>query len=530
MASLSALQIVSFYTGAHLMIAVAAALLFSLRAFSTRTRRPVSYRHLLFIGRLLALGALSLPLVALWHGSSALAPLQAQVWSAPSMYAGKAVLTRGAQIELGIDSAQTFLTADTAAIAAVAILAAGLLLTFLRFIPEARATFRAIREAHPLRRIGSVRLRVSDAQAVPFAAWIPGRCFIVVPAALLLRPADLRLAIRHEALHHRQRDVQFLYAAVLARAFFGLNPAFHWLARQLSDLQELACDEAISGGSARRSVGYCGCLLRIAEAAAPARAFPLRSCMASRAGESLALRIKTLMRGPLPCMRAPAAAGLGFLAAALLAALSIALAVPVADRRLSRAAAAELIARGQRAGDDLVVNDAVVRQLNLLLGTPDGREFLTASIDRMHRYAPSITAALSAQGLPLRLLAVPLVESGYRNLPAHPGAGAGLWMFIAPTARHYGLQISGEQDQRLDTRAETTAATHMLSELWRQFKDWPLALMAYNSGASRVAAGIHAIRSRDAWALYRAGYGNDPDYLARMNAVMLVLEHPALAH
>lgn len=530
MASLWALQIVGCYIGAHLVIGVAAALLSGLRAFSTRARRPVSYQHLLLIGRLLTLGALCLPLMALWHGSGAFAPVRVQVWSAPSMYASTAILTRGPQVELGIDSARTFLAADMAALVAMVIFAGGLLLTLPRLVPDARATFHAIRTAHPLRSMGWVRLRVSDTESVPFAAWIPGRCFIVVPAALLLRPADLRLAIRHEALHHRHRDVQFLYSAVLARALFGLNPALHFLLRQLTELQELACDEAIAGRPGHRLDAYCGCLLRIAEAAAPVRGIPLRSCMASRAGTGLALRIRALMRGPLPLMRAPAAAAIGFLSAALLVGLSVALAVPVADRRLSRAAVEELAGSEQSSADDLVVNDDVVRQLNLLLGTPDGREFLRGSIGRMSHYAPSVTAALEARGLPLQLLAVPLVESGYRNLPAHPGAGAGLWMFIAPTARHYGLQISAGRDQRLDVPAETMAATQMLWDLWRKFDDWPLALMAYNSGASRVEAGIRATQSRDAWTLYRAGFGNDPHYLARTTAVMLILKHPDLTH
>lgn len=41
---------------------------------------------------------------------------------------------------------------------------------------------------------------------------------------------------------------------------------------------------------------------------------------------------------------------------------------------------------------------------------------------------------LVQHGMPLELLAVPLVESGYRNLPQRDDArhGAGLWMFIIP--------------------------------------------------------------------------------------------------
>jgi membrane-bound lytic murein transglycosylase D len=70
----------------------------------------------------------------------------------------------------------------------------------------------------------------------------------------------------------------------------------------------------------------------------------------------------------------------------------------------------------------------------------------------------------------------------------------------------------------------------LLADLQRRFQDWPLALMAYNCGIAPVEAGIRATRSRDAWTLYRAGYGNDPDYLARTMAVILILANPRLVN
>ena len=334
-----------------------------------------------------------------------------------------------------------------------------------------------------------------------------------------------------EGQHHRQRDTRYLYAVLLCRALFGLNPAVHWLIRQLFELQEFACDEALARRRSHCARTYCACLLRVAEAALPARQTRLRSFMASNRAFALARRIEAALQRPPRPLRAPAAAGISLLAVALLAALSAAIATPVQDRRLSRADAERLAAATQTSSAfPLTVNDAVVTQLNLLLGTPDGRAFLSSSIARMRDHEPSVLTELKRHGLPTELLAVPLVESGYRNLP--PGIadhrGAGLWMFIGPTARYYGLEVSAERDERLDVRAETRAAMRMFSDLQRRFHDWPLALMAYNSGASRVEDGISATRSRDAWTLYQAGYGNEPDYLARTMAVILILTNPEL--
>jgi len=525
----SGLTLASLYLCANLLLAAAAASLSGIRALSAALPRPLTYRHLLAMGRALAATALLLPPLTMWHGTGDFSPLEAQVWSAPSMHANAVTVADAARIDLALDSQNVSLPLSMAAAATLVFFVMGSLVTLLPLVAEAAATARSLRRAHLLRRIGRVRVLVSDHEQVPFAVWIPWRSFIVLPAALLLDPADLRLALRHEAQHHRQGDTRYLYAALLGRALFGLNPAAHWLARQLLELQEFACDEALAWRGAHHALPYCACLLRVAEAALPLREAALRSFVARNSVFALALRVEAVLYRPAHPLRAPAAVSISLPAVALLTALSTAIATPVQDRRLSRTDVVRLANATQRGSAiPLAANDAVVRQINLLLGTPDGRAFLRSSIGRMHDYEPGILAALKRSGLPRELVVVPLVESGYRNGSPRSSPGAGLWMFIAPTARHYGLEVSRARDARLDVPAETLAAMRMLADLHRHFHNWPLALMAYNSGAARVEAGIHATGSRDAWTLYRAGYGNDPNYLARTVAMILILANPRL--
>lgn len=523
------IAIAGCYVCVNVLMVAAAALLGAIRALNAVLPRPFAYRHLLVIGRVLAVTGLFLPGLALWHGGSALSPLRAQVWAAPSMHAGAATIATGAQIDLELDSEHALVPASAATDMLVASLAIGLLMTLLPLLKEGRATIRAVCGAHAIRRIRTMRILISDTEQVPFAAWIPGRSFIVLPAALLLRPPDVRHVLRHEGQHHRQGDTAFIYVALLARALFGINPALHWLTRQLFELQEFACDEALARRPGHCPPTYCACLLRVAEAVLRDRRTQLRSFMAGRHALVLKRRVEAALRHPVRPLQAPAAACCSVMAIVLLTALNALIAMPVQDRRLSRAAAERLATAtpGSSVGG-LTVNDGVLEQLNLLLGTPDGRAFLSASIERMHYYEPGIRAELKKHGLPGQLLAVPLVESGYRNLPVRRRAGAGLWMFVGPTAQRYGLEVSATRDQRLDITAETRAAMNLLSDLQHRFGDWPLALMAYNSGVSQVEAGITAAHSLDAWTLYRSGYGNDPDYLARTTAVMLILAHPRL--
>lgn len=525
----SSISIVSFYIDAHLLIFTAAGLLAAVRAVNSALPRPLSFRHLLLTGRLLAIAAVLLPILAIGYGGSALSPLKAQVWAAPTMHIGPTAMLSDAQIDVGVHMGHASLPIDALTMVVLALFSGGLLLALLPLFSEVHATYRAIRDAHVLRRVGLVRILVSDKEPVPFAAWIPGHCFIVLPANLLLRPLDLRFVLRHEGQHHRQGDTRYVYCALFGRALFGINPAAYWLTRQLSELQEFACDEALARRPSHCPETYCACLLRIAEATLRPQQTQLRSYMASWQGSALRRRIEAAHHRPGRPLRAIVAACVTLAALMVLATISAAIAAPVRDRRLSQNDVEQLVAAtpGSSAWG-LQANKAVLRQLNLLLGTADGREFLHASIDRMRTYEPGVLAALEKYGLPSELQAVPLVESGYRNLSARRGTGAGLWMFISSTARSYGLEVSSQRDERLDVAAETRAAMRMFSDLQHRFHSWPLALMAYNSGASQVEAGMQATHSRDAWALYQVGYGNEPDYLARTAAVILVLAHPQL--
>jgi membrane-bound lytic murein transglycosylase D len=126
--------------------------------------------------------------------------------------------------------------------------------------------------------------------------------------------------------------------------------------------------------------------------------------------------------------------------------------------------------------------------------------------------------------LPEELLAVPIIESGYRNFKHRRVAG--LWMFIEDTARAYNLRVDEATDDRLDVELETDAAMRLLGADYLRFQDWGLALMAYNAGEVRVQKGIDATGSRDPWKLIDAGFQGDADYLAKVIAAVILLRNP----
>jgi beta-lactamase regulating signal transducer with metallopeptidase domain len=123
------------------------------------------------------------------------------------------------------------------------------------------------REAITLRRIGKVRVVISEAISIPFSFWFFGPSWVVLPSRILETSNDYRLAVRHEIQHHRQRDT--LWAAVyeiFVCAFFA-NPFTYLWKKRITELQEFSCDEVLVGRRGISPHEYGSCLVRVAEAA-----------------------------------------------------------------------------------------------------------------------------------------------------------------------------------------------------------------------------------------------------------------------
>jgi len=178
----------------------------------------------------------------------------------------------------------------------------------------------------------------------------------------------------------------------------------------------------------------------------------------------------------------------------------------------------------------IVVNERVVEQLNRYLSTPDGREFIRASLERMQAMRPMLERKAKDYGAPLELLAVPIVESGYRNLSERGNRvrSAGIWQFIPQTARNYGMRVDDTIDERLNVDKQTSGAFRYLGSSKLRFEDWLLALIAYNWGENNVQDAIEETGSRDAFVLSEKANKGDPNYLAKVMAAVLILKNPAL--
>lgn len=131
------------------------------------------------------------------------------------------------------------------------------------------------------------------------------------------------------------------------------------------------------------------------------------------------------------------------------------------------------------------VNEAV--EAWILYFTTDRRSAFEYALSRAGLYSDMIRTKLREREMPEELLYLALIESDFYTDARSRVLATGMWQFMEPTARAYGLRIDAYVDERRDPVRATDAALDHLSDLYQQYGSWYLAAAAYNTGAVRVS-------------------------------------------
>ena len=108
-----------------------------------------------------------------------------------------------------------------------------------------------------------------------------------------------------------------------------------------------------------------------------------------------------------------------------------------------------------------------------------------AGLVRSGAYIDEIRTILKSYGVPEDLAYLPHVESSFNPKAYSKFGAAGIWQFTRSTGKRF-MTVGYEIDERRDPIRATHAAARLLKENHDRLGSWPLAITAYNHGASGV--------------------------------------------
>jgi membrane-bound lytic murein transglycosylase D len=173
-----------------------------------------------------------------------------------------------------------------------------------------------------------------------------------------------------------------------------------------------------------------------------------------------------------------------------------------------------------------VDNARIDREINWFLKNP---EYLARVQQRAEPFMHFILNELEAKNLPGELALLPVIESAFNPDAQSPAQASGIWQFIPPTGRLYGLKQNGWYDGRRDVVESTQAATAFLKQLSNNFNnDWLLALASYNAGPGNIRNAIDRNQDKgrptDFWSL---DLNNETSsYVPKLLAVAKIFGNP----
>lgn len=118
-------------------------------------------------------------------------------------------------------------------------------------------------------------------------------------------------------------------------------------------------------------------------------------------------------------------------------------------------------------------------------------------------YFPIIEQVLDKHNLPIELKYLAVVESALNPVALSRVGACGLWQFMLPTGKSYGLEINSLIDERRDPVKATEAACKYFEDMYAIYGDWNLVLASYNCGPGNVNKAIRRSGGKtDFWDIF----------------------------
>ncbi len=143
----------------------------------------------------------------------------------------------------------------------------GILLAFARLAQNLLRLKTILKNSVLIRGLGKIRILVSDEIKIPFSTLIGPGASIVLPTETVSQSKDMAIIIHHEIHHHRNGDTLWILWMEFASCLFVFNPFIYFWKKQITEIQEFACDEKLISQMRVSMRDYGQCLVHVAESA-----------------------------------------------------------------------------------------------------------------------------------------------------------------------------------------------------------------------------------------------------------------------
>lgn len=277
---------------------------------------------------------------------------------------------------------------------------------------------------------------------------------------------DREIVLAHESAHIQQGHSIDLLCFEMVRILFWFHPLMGLLQRELQAIHEYLAD-ATAGSN--NPVQYSRKLLELAvsgPSVPPSHGF---------ARSQIRKRILMLNQNPShPMSKLKYALFLPLIGLFMMAFVVAPAAPELTEEKQEIKFAGEIVP---------ISNPQVAAKYNSIVqkitSNPERMQMLQQRTQKWHY---KLSLLLRGENIPEDFVYLAVAES-HLNPEAKSSIGAlGMWQMMPQTARECGLEVSENEDQRLNPEASTKAAARYLQMGYTEFGSWIAAAAAYNKG------------------------------------------------
>jgi len=160
--------------------------------------------------------------------------------------------------------------------------------------------------------------------------------------------------------------------------------------------------------------------------------------------------------------------------------------------------------------------------------SPEGIAYLNKVLERGNIYMPFIKEVIKKRNLPIELLYIPIIESGFQITAKSKSGATGLWQFMMNSISPFGIKVNEYIDERRDFVKSTKGALQKLEDNYKTLGSWELAVAAYNCGLGQITRTAQRTKTRDFWELVQKKElrQETEHYVPKLIAVTYVLSQP----